>query len=238
MHSLHKELLNLIVSRSGKATQHTLPDGYLGNDHPRYPISNPVLRSIAKDWMKAHRDLSPKEFCTLLSSLNEGKSCTEKCFAGILMGYATKEQRKIDPKYFDRWLNELVGWVEVDTLCTGKHIAVDIPDRWTAWRKVIDQLSKSNNINKRRASIVLLCSPLSQVKDERLAQAALKNINRLKKEKDVLITKAISWVLRSMVKHYAQLVNEYINDNMETLPKIAIRETLVKLKTGRKTKRK
>lgn len=237
MHSLHKELLDLIVKKSGKATQHTFSDSYLGNDHPRYPISNPVLRSIARDWMKAHRDLSPKEFCVLLSSLNKGKSSTEKCFPGILMGYATKEQRKVDPKYFDRWLDELVGWVEVDTLCTGKHIAVDVPDQWTSWRKLIDQLSKSKNINKRRASIVLLVSPLSRLKDERLAQAAVKNINRIKSEKEVLITKAISWVLRSMVKHHAQLVNDYINDNLDTLPKIAIRETITKLKTGRKTRR-
>lgn len=237
MHPLHEELLHLIVSKSGKGTQHTFSDSYLGNDHPRYPISNPVLRSIAKDWMKAHRDLSPKEFCALLSSLNKGKSSTEKCFVGILMGYATKEQRRVDPKYFDQWLDELIGWVEVDTLCTGKHIAVDLPDQWNAWKKVVDQLSKSKNINKRRASIVLLVSPLSRADDEKIAQAALRNINRIKSEKEVLITKAISWVLRSMVKHHSQLVNDYIKDNLDTLPKIAIRETMAKLKTGRKTPR-
>lgn len=233
----HKELLNLVRKNSGKPTQHTFLNKYLGNNHPRYPISNPVLRSIARGWMREHRHLTIKDFSALLTSLIEGESCTEKCFAGILMGYASKEQRRVNPKLFDQWLNHLIGWVEVDTLCTGKHLAADIPYNWPAWRKVITQLSKSNNINKRRASIVLLCSPLGQVNDEQLVQTAFDNIDRLKTEKDVLITKAISWVLRSMVKYYSRQVREYIDDNRETLPKIAIRETEMKLKTGRKTKR-
>ncbi len=237
MNSHHKELLDRIIKKSGKPTKHTFLDRYLGNDHPRYPISIPVLRSIAKDWMKDHHDLTIKEFSDLLTSLNKGESSTEKCFTGILMGYATKEQRRVDPKLFDRWLDNTIGWAEVDALCTGKHLAVDISDNWTSWKKVIDQLSGSKNINKRRASIVLLCSPLSQVKDDLLAKAAIENIDRLKSEKEILITKAISWVLRSMVKHYPKLVREYLRENMETLPKIAIRETLMKLKTGKKTVR-
>jgi len=41
-----------------------------------------------------------------------------------------------------------------------------------------------------------------------------------------------------MVKHYPKLVKEYIDKNLEALPKIALRETLMKLKTGKKAKRK
>ena len=236
MNSHHKELLDRIRKKSGKPTQPTFSDQYLGNSHPRYSISMPVLRLIAKEWIKENRDVSSLQFISLLSSLIKAKSSTEKCFAGILLGYAAKEQRGINPKYFDEWLEYLVGWAEVDCLCTGKHFAIDIPLRWNAWRKIITKFSKNKNINKRRASIVLLCSPLSQVKDVNLAEAAFKNIDRLKNEKEILITKAISWVLRSMVKLYPRLVEEYLKDNLETLPKIAIRETRMKLKTGKKTK--
>lgn len=238
MNAHHKELLELIRKRSGKATQHTYSDGYLGNTHPRYPISVPILRSIAKDWMMQHPQLQTKDFVTLLDSLIKGDSSTEKCFAGILLGYGTREQRNFDPNYFDGWLDHLTGWAEIDTLCTGKHLAKDIPSHWLNWKRIIQAFPKSTNISKRRASIVLLCSPVSQVQDSRLAQMAFRNINLLKNEKDVLITKAISWVLRSMVKHYAQEVKEFIENNKETLPKMAIRETLTKLKTGTKTKRK
>jgi 3-methyladenine DNA glycosylase AlkD len=238
MNSHHKELLELIRKHSGKATRHTYLDNYLGNTHSRYPISIPVLRSIAKDWMKQHHHLQSKDIVNLLDSLIKSESSTEKCFAGILLGYATAEQRNFDPNYFDEWLDHMVGWAEIDSLCTGKHLAKDIPAHWSFWKKVIQTFPKSKCISKRRASIVLLCSPLSKVKDDRLAAMAFRNINLIKSEKDALITKAISWVLRSMVKHYTEEVKEFIENNKETLPKIAIRETLTKLKTGTKTKRK
>lgn len=53
-----------------------------------------------------------------------------------------------------------------------------------------------------------------------------------------MITKAVSWLLRSMIRHYKQEVSDYVDANINTLPKIAVRETLVKLKTGKKTKSK
>lgn len=235
--SFHHEILALIRKNSGKPTRHTFLDTYLGNDHLRYPIDNPTLRGIAKEWMRSHRDLSPEVFRDVLTSLIEGESCTEKMMAGILMGYSAKDQRTFDPMVFDRWLGHLVGWVEVDTVCTGDFITTQLPDDWTKWKKLVVKLSKDENINKRRASLVLFCSPLGRVKDDRIAEVAFKNIERLKSEKDVRITKAISWVLRSMIKNYRTLVVAYLKENGHTLPKVALRETTVKLKTGVKNKR-
>ncbi|MBK7651308.1 MAG: DNA alkylation repair protein [Flammeovirgaceae bacterium] len=96
------------------------------------------------------------------------------------------------------------------------------------------KFSKSKNIQKRRASLVLLCVPLRKPDNEELAEVALQNIERLKGEKEILITKAISWVLRSMIKHYHKRVSTYLTENKTTLPAIAVRETMMKLKTGRK----
>jgi 3-methyladenine DNA glycosylase AlkD len=71
--------------------------------------------------------------------------------------------------------------------------------------------------------------------NDELVEVALQNIDRLKGEKEVLITKAISWVLRSMIKQYRKRVSAYIAENKTTLPAIAVRETMMKLKTGRKS---
>jgi hypothetical protein len=38
-----------------------------------------------------------------------------------------------------------------------------------------------------------------------------------------------------MIKRYRKKVEAYIRDNSETLPKIAVRETIIKLKTGLKS---
>src|SRR4051812_20836012 len=110
---LHKEILKQIIEKSGKATQHTFSDSYLGNTHPRYSISAPVLRKIAVSWMRSHKELSAEKFAALLTSLIEAESATEKCFTGILLDYATHEQRAFDPVWFDHWLDHLEGWAEV-----------------------------------------------------------------------------------------------------------------------------
>ena len=235
LNPFHKEILKQIQQNSGKPTQHTFLNSYLGNDHSRYPIDAPTMRTIAKEWMRTHRDLEPDAFADLLTSLIAGKSSTEKMMAGIMMGYSTPMQRTFNPVIFDQWLDHLVGWAEIDAVCTGDYTITQLPAYWTEWKKLLNKFSKDPNINKRRASLVLFCSPLSRFQDSRMEKMAFQIIDRLKREKEVLITKAISWVLRSMVKHYPQSVSDYLKKNADSLPKIAIRETLVKLKTGKKT---
>src|SRR5258706_11809361 len=115
--SLHTALLSEIIKHSGKPTQHTFLDSYLGNNHPRYPMSMPHLRAVGKNWIKSNQSLTKKEFLALVTSLIKGQSSTEKMMAGILLDYANKEQINFDPKIFDQWLNHLQGWAEVDTLC-------------------------------------------------------------------------------------------------------------------------
>jgi 3-methyladenine DNA glycosylase AlkD len=128
-----------------------------------------------------------------------------------------------------------VGWAEIDAVCTGKYCITEIPKNIPEWKKILTAFSKSKNINKRRASIVFLCSPLSKSDDPRLAEVAFANIDRIKAEKEIIITRAISWVLRSMVKHHRKALENYLKENEKTLPAIAVRETKTKLKTGKKT---
>lgn len=233
----HQFLLGEIIKQSGKPTQHTFSDNYLGNTHFRYAISIPRLRTIAKSWMKENPTLSANELADLLSSLTKAPSSTEKTMAGLLLDYATEAQLSFAPKNIDAWLNHLEGWAEVDALCTSGLSRKAITKAWDAWKKVLLQLNKSKNINKRRASIVLLCVPL-RMRDHRIPPVAFTLIDNLKQEKEILITKAISWVLRSMVKVHREALEEYIRENKETLPAIAVRETMMKLKTGKKTARK
>jgi 3-methyladenine DNA glycosylase AlkD len=232
----HQEILDLIISNSSGPTQHTFSDSYLGNSHPRYPINAPAMRAIGKTWMRSHRDLSAQEFATLLTSLIEGISSTEKVMAGILMDCSTKEQRKFDVSLFDHWLTHLEGWAEVDAVCTGDYTITEIPAEWKKWKKLLTEFSKDENIHKRRASLVFLCSAIRYTDNEDIAKTALRNIDRLKIEKEVLITKAISWLLRSMIKNFKPIVSHYVKENKDTLPKVAVRETLTVLKTGKKTK--
>jgi len=95
-------------------------------------------------------------------------------------------------------------------------------------------MAVDGNPSRRRASLVLLTKSVRGSNDARLSKLAFKNIDLLKGEKDILITKAVSWLLRSLIKNHRVEVVDYINKNRQILPKIAIRETERKLKTGRK----
>jgi 3-methyladenine DNA glycosylase AlkD len=234
----HRELLQAIKKQSGTGTAHTFDDAYLGNSHPRYAISAPVLRQIAKSWIKKHRDLTANQFSTLITSLVEGESSTEKLFAGILLDYAGNSQKDFNPKLFLKWLKHLEGWAEIDAVCTNKYTRTHLIQNWEEWQPILEKLRKKNNLNMKRASLVFLCTPVSHITDPRLADQALKTISALSPHKEILITKAISWLLRSMVRHYKKELQSYLKDNEDTLPSIAVRETLKKLATGTKTTRK
>ena len=123
---LHRFILDQIQKRSGKPTKHTFLDSYLGNSHPRYPIDNPAMRGIAREFMRAYKHLSADELSEILTSLIRGESGTEKMMAGFLLDYSRLDQRKFNPKLFDQWLNHLEGWAEIDTLCTGKYARTEI----------------------------------------------------------------------------------------------------------------
>jgi 3-methyladenine DNA glycosylase AlkD len=73
--------------------------------------------------------------------------------------------------------------------------------------------------------------------DPRFHHLAVETIDRLKPETPILITKAVSWLLRSMADRRPADVTRYLDANMATLPKIAIRETRTKLRTGTKSGR-
>lgn len=234
----HQEILRLIRAKAGKPSQHTLSDTYLGNTHPKYAIRVPDLRLLAKSWMKVNASLSAKDFEQLLTSLIEGKSSTEKCTAGILMDYAWPHQRSLAPALYLKWLNHVEGWVEVDTLCTNKFTSKSIVSQLDKWEPVIRKLARGKSLEKRRASLVLLCGAVRLDTHARLVTIGFENILLLSAEKDILITKAISWLLRTLIKHHRLAVEEFLNEHREQLPAIAVRETAQKLKTGRKSTKK
>ncbi len=137
----------------------------------------------------------------------------------------------------DRWLGGLNGWAEVDSLCANVFTAQEMAEDWRPWRELIDRLSRSPDINRRRAALVLLTGPAQRSDDEVFAQAALAVIETLKAERDTLITKAISWLLRSMADRHRAALERYLAAHGPSLPKLAVRETRIKLATGVKSGR-
>jgi 3-methyladenine DNA glycosylase AlkD len=198
----------------------------------------PSLRKIAKAWAKAHNDLAAPELEKLVTALIHDPSAIRKTMAGILLGYLPAQRREFRPALFEDWLAHLDSWAAVDAVCYNNFTAAEMLDNFTLWKTLIIRLAKADNLHKCRGAIVLLTKPVKQSADPRLRDLSFRVIDLLRGEKDILITKAVSWLLRHLTKHHAPDVTQYLDNNRETLPAVAIRETLNKLKHGTKTIKK
>lgn len=210
------------------------PERYIGTKHKYLGISTLPKREIAKRFLINFPDITSEDFFETIDSLFKGESFEEKTLAAEILVLYKKYFSELTPKHFKNWLSELEGWCEIDTLCQSTFGPNFFLTDWDKWEKMFETFSKSKKIQHRRASIVLLCKSIRESDDVRFRDTAIKNVEILKSEKDILITKAISWVLREMTKHHKEFIHEYIDTNESSLPKIAVRETRRKLLTGKK----
>jgi 3-methyladenine DNA glycosylase AlkD len=234
MHLLHGQILTQIqrVAKEDPVIS-KLPEHYGGNNHQSYGLSSAQLLKIIRDIVPSSK-MTPEGVKKSVLSLYKGESSTEK-YAGSRILQLYKEVRElVTPDDVDKYLDYLHGWAEVDSLCQMVFDVEDMERSWASWKRLLNKLSKDRNINKRRASVVLLTKIVRHSDDSIYSKLAFENINRLKYERDKLITKAVSWILRAMIKNFKQEVQRYLVINHKSLPAIAVRETKTKLLTGRK----
>jgi 3-methyladenine DNA glycosylase AlkD len=212
-------------------------DSYGGSGHPFYDVPVPARRAIARRWLASRRSAPVPERLAVIDALFDGESHEEKTLAALILAYDAASRRATRPQELDRWLGRLNGWAEIDSLCQSVFTADDFAADWPAWRGLIERLARDDNINKRRAAMVLLNAPVRTSDDPRFCDLALAVIERLMGERDILITKAVSWLLRSMVGRHREAVLACLAEHGASLPAVAVRETRAKLETGVKSGR-
>ncbi len=208
-------------------------DSYLSSGHHYWKVSIPTLRTLAKEWLKQNKAIASAEFVAVLDSLYRGNSYEEKVLASILLANHRAGRKDVGLEQLDVWLDGLVGWAEIDALCQSTFTCDEILAAWREWKQFIRRLVRDENINKRRAALVFLTKPTHDCDDERLSSLAFAMVDAVKSEREILITKAVSWLLRSMVQHHAHAVADYVGRYRASLPAIAVRETSRKIATGR-----
>lgn len=238
MHPEHAKLLAQIRAiapppREGPPER----DSYGGSGHPFYRVGVPERRAIVRAWIAQRRGAGSDETLAVLDSLFAGASHEEKTLPGFILAADRTARQAVRPPDLDRWLGELNGWAEIDCLCQSVFTAEDMAVDWPAWSAFIEQLAVDGNINKRRAAMVLLNAPVRSSDEPRFRDLAFQVVDRLKDERDILITKAVSWLLRTMTSRHRAAVEQYLAREADRLPKVAVRETRIKLATGTKSGR-
>lgn len=227
----HQYLLSQFIVHKNIVPNNAWVKHYLGTDKILYALKTDDKKKIIKDYLKM-LNLDIKNFTDLVLSLSKGESFEEVSCIGKITESYPKLRQQLSISTVDKLFDHVKGWAEVDSNCT--FSADDLLSNWSEWKKLLDKFVDDPNVHKRRASVVLLCLPTRKSPDLRFYELAFSYVDKLMPEKDILITKAISWILRSMTKHHPEMVYDYLEKNKLLLPKIAVRETTRKLETGRK----
>ena len=207
---------------------------HLGTTRKWYGLKNAQSRAIVSDFITIHKDLSYEDWLALIDSLYHGDSYEERCAPRTLLLKFPRYRRELPLAQLDAWLGCLNGWAEVDSTCQTVFNDKDLLADWAGWIALLQSLARDDNVNKRRAALVLLTAPISQSPDPRIRDLSLELIDQLKGDRDGRITKAISWLLRKGIKQHRESIAAYVETHAPTLPAIALRETRRKLATGKK----
>ncbi|MBN9494329.1 DNA alkylation repair protein [bacterium] len=218
------------VACAGIDTSNTYTTG--GHDYYGLPV--PARQQIAATWLRTHRDAAVVDVLATCDSLIGARTYEDKTLGCMILKRHESARSAVVPSFVARWLDELAGWAEADSLCQNLFPAEQLLSDWPSWKTLVEELAIDDNVNKRRAALVLLTGPVHYSPDVRLATLAFATIGTLASERAPLITKAISWLLRSLTTNHVRLVAAYLEANRRTLPALAVRETSAKLASGTK----
>lgn len=233
---IHLEILKKLekYKDSGDKKTNEWVQHYLGSNKPTLGIASKEMQRLGSEVIEEN-NFDEKTLVELLNSLySKATTFAEIDMAARILGVVPKLRKNLEPEVLDYWLNFTHGWAEDDLLCQSNFTAEEILGNWSKWEKLLIKFSNDENVNKRRASMVLLTKSLRESDDKKLSALAFEQVEKMKWETDILITKAISWLLRSLVKFHKEEVMEYLEVKKESLPKIAYREAFKKAMTGRK----
>ncbi len=226
--NLHELILNL-----KRKKRKNLPDDYTGSKKIHLNIPIPKLTKEIKIWCK-NNSPNPSSFEKLLLDLAKSNIHEETLAIGKLLASCPKLRKELDCTILDKLLKNAEGWEEIDVICQiSKFSAKEFLENRGKWENLLKDFNKRDSLVYKRASLVLCINFIRKLKqDEKLANLIFENILNLLSEDDKLITKAISWILREMIKssdYYKNLVKNFVNEHQNQLKKHIVTEVNKKL---------
>jgi 3-methyladenine DNA glycosylase AlkD len=211
------------------------PSPIIKTELPFYGASLGDMERLAKVWNREHRDATVGEVVALGDGLWGRRIREEMVLAAMLVGRRRDVRNAVAGlRRLDRWGRLLDNWETTDNL-GGRVLGPWVVDDPDGRLGLLETLAGRHNPWLRRLALVG-CVYLARLPDaaerwDRVSAIVL----RLAADKEGGIPKAISWVLRSHLKHAAPEVVALLDGHAVDLPAIAVRETRKKMETGTKT---
>lgn len=199
-----------------------------------YGVRVPQLRAIAKGWCQVHPEIERADLLSIIEALWAGQSREEQALALELLRRHPHQIPALHWNHFDRWRQHLDGWELTDALGVhifGRWMLADPIDRLPYLQLLIHE----DDLWSRRLAIVSTVWLNRSQKDLSFPSLTLDLLDRVKVEREPMITKAISWALRELTKKHPDRVADYVDANDGVLAAHVLREVRNKLRTGVKS---
>jgi len=201
-----------------------------------YGVRVPRLREIAHDWQRAHKKISHEDgdLMALVEALWDGGTREERLLAVYLLERYRRWIPDLTWAHFERWRQGLDNWEVSDGLgqwVLGRWLLADPDERLDhLWNLIADE-----DVWSRRLALVATTWLNRGRKDVSFPDLTLGLVDRVKRERHPMITKAVSWALRELSKKHPDRVGAYLEANRDTLAAHVVREVDNKLRTGLKS---
>jgi 3-methyladenine DNA glycosylase AlkD len=189
---------------------------------------------IVRAHLKQIKQMDPLDARALIGELLRADTFDTRSIGGSLFSRLPTVRAVTDMATLREWVAQTAGWAECDCLCQSSFAADEVLGRWGEWSEAMRQFARDANVQVRRASLVLQVKSAAKSADDKIKELAFESVESLKHEKAILITKAVSWLLRALAVTHPYDTRQYLEANRPTLPAIAYRETMRKITTGKK----
>jgi 3-methyladenine DNA glycosylase AlkD len=211
----------------GKREKHG--PGYVGTDLEFWSVSTPNFRAL----IRQIADDLPQSWEVCADALWQRPIYDVRILAILLAANHAGQFRKTHWNLLAGWMKDASGWAMVDTLCCEALAPLlknypELADKTGTW-------PRSRNLWMRRASLVAFCVP---VRHGELSERAFNHAAALLEDRDPMVVKAESWLLRSATKHFKSEVESFLRSHESEMAPLILREVRTKMATGRKTNKK
>lgn len=197
-----------------------------------FGVRTPQLRKMVRTWRKAHKKIS----CAALLSLTEAlwaDGARESHDIAVLLLEAYPQCLAALPwDVFERWRHDLDSWDMTDGLgwLLGAWVLGEPEARCEHLRMLINDA----DVWSRRFALVATARINRGATGFTAPDLTLELVGQVKDERHPMVTKAVSWALRELIRHHHEEVAAYLAENETALASHVVREVRNKLETGLK----
>ncbi|HYM21244.1 MAG TPA: DNA alkylation repair protein [Candidatus Kapabacteria bacterium] len=191
-----------------------------------YGLRAKGLTDAVKSVFPTRPKLEKDDVKALASELWASDWFEEQVAAIVLLERIVKELTPHDLLYLKKIVDTCEGWATLDYLTTRILGNMTIAYPQEIYPKV-STWTKSKHLWTRRAAILIHVWPAR--KKQLHAEYALPTFEKLLREKEFFIRKAIGWTLREMCKHYPEMVIEFLKEHRDEVSGLTMREGSRKL---------